>query len=92
MAIDPMKKPEKADSSKNDQALSIQDPATFSFDKNQSYEKILAIKQMDSNRELNQQHDENQPSNLGSNRDMQPFLHDAMGSVIISSTSLGSNL
>ena len=45
---------------------------------------------MDSNRDINKD-EENGGSNLGSNRDMQPFLHDAMGSVIISSTSLGSN-
>ena len=95
MAIEPLKKQDIIDNTKNNTALSNADPAKdptkFSFDKNHhSYQKILAIQQMDSNRDLNKD-EEVGGSNLGSNRDMQPFLHDAMGSVIISSTSLGSN-
>ena len=60
---------------KNNTALSneanpAKDPTKFSFDKNyHSYEKILAIKQMDSNRDLNKD-EEVGGSNLGSNRDM----------------------
>ena len=68
MAIDPLKKPDKVDSNKNKQELSNKDAAKLSFDKNNqhSYEKILAIKQIDSNRDLNKD-DENGGSNLGSN-------------------------